>query len=143
MRTQSISINEVEYTAYTLAVQFMTWDEPIPSFSSRFPNALESCLQSPFVTYQKKHLYRGLIEKAAMLFYLMIKNHPFENGNKRIAVMTLFYFLHKNGKWLNISDNQLYEIAFNIAKTKPKSRDVAVKWLQNVLRKHLINYPNT
>lgn len=143
MRTQSISINEVEYTAYMLAVQFMTWDEPIPSFGSRFPNALESCLQSPFATYQKKHLYRGLIEKAAMLFYLMIKNHPFENGNKRIAVMTLFYFLHKNGKWLNIGDNQLYEVVFNIAKTKPKSRDAAMKWLQNVLRKHLINYPNT
>jgi death on curing protein len=143
MRTQSISINEVEYTAYTLAIQFMTWDEPIPSFSSRFPNSLESCLKTPFQTYQKKHLYRGLIGKAAILFYLMIKNHPFENGNKRIAVMTLFYFLHKNGKWLDVNNKQLYDIALNIAKTKPRSRDAAIRWLQIILKKHLINYYGT
>ncbi|KKS78846.1 MAG: Death-on-curing family protein [Parcubacteria group bacterium GW2011_GWD2_43_10] len=142
MRTHSISINEVEYAAYRLAVQFMTWDEPIPSFGSRFPNSLESCLKTPFQTYQKKHLYRGLVEKAAILFYLMIKNHPFENGNKRIAIMTLFYFLYKNGKWLNIDNKQLYDIAFNIAKTKPKSRDRAIKWLQTELNNHLINYPD-
>ena len=142
MKVMPVSINEVEYTAHKLAVQFMTWDEPIPSFGTRFPNSLESCIKTPFLTYQKKHFYRGLIGKASMLFYLMIKNHPFENGNKMIAVMTLFYFLYKNGKWLNIDNKQLYDIAFNIAKTKPKSRDRAIKWLQTELNNHLINYPD-
>ena len=50
MKTKSISVNEVEYTASSLAVKFMTWNEPIPHFGSRYPNVLESCLKVPFQT---------------------------------------------------------------------------------------------
>src|SRR3989338_4878847 len=102
MKIKEISIREVEYTAHRLAIKFMTWNEPIPSFGSRFPYILESCLKIPFQTFHRKHLYRRLTGKAAIMFYLMVKNHPFLNGNKRIAVLTLFFLLYKNGKWLNI-----------------------------------------
>ena len=121
MKIKSVSINEVEYTAHRLAVKFMTWDEPIPSFGSRFPNILE-------------------IGKGAILFYLMTKNHPFENGNKRIAVMTLLLFLYKNGKWLNINNQQIYRVALGVAKSKPKSKDLIISWVENELKNHLINY---
>lgn len=141
MKTKSISINEVEYTAHRLAVKFMTWNEPIPSFGSRFPNILESCLNAPFQTFHRKNLYRHLTGKGAILFYLMVKNHPFQNGNKRIAVMTLFFFLYKNGKWLDIGNDQLYRVAVGVAKSKPKSRDSIIDWLEKTFTKHLINYP--
>ena len=74
---KKVTITEVEYTAFRLAKELMTWSEPIPDFGSRFPNVLESCLDTPFQTYNQKPLYRKLTGKAAMLFYLMIKNHPF------------------------------------------------------------------
>lgn len=141
MKIKSLSINEVEYTAHRLAVQFMSGNEPIPPFGSRFPNLLESCLKVPFQTFQRKHLYKRLTGKAAILFYLMIKNHPFQNGNKRIAVMTLFFFLYKNGKWLSVEDNQLYEIAVGVARSKPKSKEKIVRWLEETLNQHLIKYP--
>lgn len=141
MRPKSITIAEVEYTAFRLAEKFMTWDEPIPNFGSRFPNILESCLNQPFVRFSKKDLYRGLVGKASILFYLMIKNHPFQNGNKRIAIMSLFYFLYKNGKWLNITNADLYNFALNISKSKTPSHEKIALHIQNLIKKHLINFP--
>lgn len=123
MRPKSLSIAEIEYTAFYLAEKFMTWDEPIPDFGTRFPNILESCLEQPFVRFDRKDLYRGLLGKSGILFYLMIKNHPFQNGNKRIAVMSLLYFFYKNGKWLNINNVDLYNFARGVAGSKPSSRE--------------------
>ena len=122
MRPKSISIAEIEFIAFRLAETFMTWSEPIPDFGSRFPNILESCLNQPFVQFSQKDLYRGLVGKGSILFYLMIKNHPFKNGNKRIAIMSLLYFLSKNNKWLAIDNKSLYEFAKAIAESRPKSR---------------------
>lgn len=77
--TFKISIEEVEYIAHRSARNMMTWDEPIPDFSTRYPNVLESCLAVPFQSFGRKDLYPTFIKKATILFYLMIKNHPFEN----------------------------------------------------------------
>ena len=77
-----LSIKEIEYLAFRLAREIMAYNEPIPDFETRFPNILESCLVVPFQKFDKKLLYNGLIGKAGILFYLMIKNHPFQNGNK-------------------------------------------------------------
>lgn len=140
MRPKSITIAEIEYTAFRLAEKFMTWDEPIPDFGSRFPNLLESCINQPFVRFDRKDLYRGLIGKASILFYLMIKNHPFQNGNKRIAIMTLLYFLYKNNKWLDIDNIKLYNFARNIAKSDPKEKDKIILDIKNTIKSHLIDF---
>jgi len=139
MRPKSITIAEVEYAAFHLAEKFMTWNEPIPNFGSRFPNILESCLNQPFVKFDKKDLYRGLVGKASILFYLMIKNHPFQNGNKRIAIMALLYFLHKNNKWLSINNMELYNFALNVSKSKTSSGKKIILHIQDLIEKHLIN----
>ena len=68
-----------------------------------------------------------------MLFYLMIKNHPFENGNKRIAVMTLIVFLAINDKWLTVGRDNLYKIAVYVAESKPNTKDVIVENLNKFL----------
>ena len=91
-----LTLREVEFVAHELAIQMMNGDEPIPPFESRFLDRLESCLSTPEQTYDKKELYPTLLDKASILFYLMIKSHPFKNGNKRVAIMTLIYFLYKN-----------------------------------------------
>lgn len=142
MRPQSITIAEVEYTAFFLARKLMTYDEPILDFGTRFPNILESCLETPFVRFSRKDLYRGLIGKASILFYLLIKNHPFQNGNKRIAIMCLLYFLYKNNKWLKMSNKTLYEFSRGIAKSKTSSREKAIINIRGTLKKYLIDFPN-
>lgn len=134
-----LTIAEVEIVAYKLAKKIMTWDEPIPNFSTRFPNILESCLAMPFATYERKNLYLGFNDKAAMLFYLMIKNHPFQNGNKRIAVTTLFAFLAKNSRWMNVSHELLYRTAVWVAESPPDFKDQIVKAFSNFVKKYSIN----
>ena len=137
MKTVIISITEVELVAYRLADKLMKFDEPIPDFGTRFPSILESCLATPFQKFGGKFLYEGLVKKAAVLFYLMIKNHPFKNGNKRIAMMSMLYLLHKNGKWIE-SDNQvLYNFAKWVASSDPSVKDATVSAIEKFMGDHL------
>lgn len=134
-----VAIEEVELISHRLAKKIMTWDEPIPDFSTRFPNILESCLSVPFQTYSKRDLYPGVIKKASVLFYLMIKNHPFQNGNKRLAVTTLFTFLHKNGKWLKVDNQELYNFAVWVASSPPAFREEILAAAEKFIKKNIVN----
>lgn len=140
MRPKRITVAEIEYTAFTLAKELMTWNEPIPDFGTRFPNILESCIETPFAQFSRKDLYRGLIGKASITFYLLIKNHPFQNGNKRIAVMSLLYFLSKNNKWLKMDKIDLYNFALGVAKSKPASREKVILQIQRTLKRYLTDF---
>lgn len=133
-----ITVAQVENVAHTLAQELMEYGEPIPAFNTRFPDRLESCLKTPFQKFGGKSLYRGLVGKGAILFYLMVKNHPFQNGNKRVAVMTLFYFLHRNGWWLTVSNNALYVFANEVAKGKAEDSKKEMAKVRSFIRKHLI-----
>ena len=138
-----IGLADVEYIAFQLAKKFMEWNEPIPDFSTRFPDKLESCIETPFQTFDRKSLYKGLIEKSAILFYLMIKNHPFQNGNKRIAITTLIFFLVQNGKWLSISNKDIYEFARKVAESKPEDRSDIMVLINSFIKKNIEDYnPN-
>ena len=136
---KAISIIEVEYIAYKLAKKFMTYDEPIPEFGSRFPNVLESCVLTPFQKIGGKPLYKGLTGKTAMLFYLMIKNHPFQNGNKRIAMTTLFVFLYGNKKWLRVDSKELYNFAVWVASSDAKLKNETVRAVVRFFKIHLVD----
>lgn len=136
---RSLSVGEVEYIAYALAKRWMDWDEPIPHFSSRFPNKLESCLETPFQTFGKKELYKGFAKKAAALFYLLIKNHPFQNGNKRIAVTCLLTFLYKNSKWLKIDNQELYNFAVWVAESPASVKGQTIEAAEFFMKKHLVD----
>ncbi len=136
---KTISVKEVEYLAFKLAHEMMSSYEPIPDFSTRFPNILESCLATPFQSFAQKSLYPGLISKASILFYLMIKNHPFQNGNKRIAMTTLFFFLHKNGKWLRVDTQELYNFTVWIAQSPPKVKKETVQAIEKFLKTYMIS----
>lgn len=136
---RSISITEVEYVAHSLAQKIMAWDEPIPDFISRFPHTLESCLKVPFQSFGGKEFYKGLIKKSSILFYLMIKNHPFQNGNKRIAMATLFYFFYKNKKWLRVDSQELYNFARWVAESNPKLKKETVAAIEKFIKTYIIN----
>lgn len=135
---QKLSLKEVEYIAFRLADELLSFNEPIPDFSSRFPNILESCLAVPFQTFTGKSLYPSFIDKAGVLFYLMVKNHPFQNGNKRIAMTTLFVFLHKNKKWLKVNTQELYNFTMWIAESPPKYKEEILRAIQKFLRTYMV-----
>ena len=133
-----LTLKEVEHVAFTLAREALSFKEPIPDFSTRYPHVLESCLATPFQWFGGKSLYPGLIPKAATLFYLMIKNHPFQNGNKRIAVTTLLIFLLKNDKWLKVDPYELYKFTVWVADSLPKAREGTLRAIRDFLEEYLV-----
>ncbi|MEW6171273.1 MAG: type II toxin-antitoxin system death-on-curing family toxin [Candidatus Omnitrophota bacterium] len=135
---KKITLREVEYIAFRLAKEIMSFNEPIPDFSSRFPNILESCLNVPFQTFLEKSLYPSFLDKAGILFYLMIKNHPFQNGNKRIAMTMLMVFLYKNKKWLKVDAKEFYNFTMWIAQSPPQFKEEAIKAIKKFLRTKII-----
>ena len=134
-----ITLREVEYLAFRLAKEMMTFNEPIPDFSTRFPNILESCLATPFQSFARRPLYQGLIAKAAVLFYLMIKNHPFQNGNKRVAMTTLFVLLYKNKKWLKVDHQELYNFAVWVAQSPAQVKTEVIRAIEIFLKRHMVD----
>ena len=134
-----ITFEEVEHLAFRMAREMLAYDEPIPDFSTRFAGSLESCLAVPFQRFGGKTPYTTLTAKAAILFYLMIKNHPFQNGNKRIAMMTLFVFLHNNDKWIAVDEKELYNFTVWVAESPPTVKDATFAAIEFFLKKYITN----
>lgn len=124
-----ITVFQVERIAFKIAQEKFEYNEPIPKFETRFPNILESCLAVPLQTFGGKNLYSTFYDKVAMLFYLMIKNHPFQNGNKRIAITTLIYALYENDLWIKVSNQQLYNFAVWVAESPGDAKDEMLKYI--------------
>jgi death-on-curing protein len=118
-----ITVEEVEYIVFKLVEKYAEWDEPIPKFSTRNPGILESCLEQPFQGFDFTDLYPTLIDKASILFYLMIKNHPFQNGNKRLAIFTLNLFLNNNLCFFDVEPMDLYKLSLDVANSDPAEKD--------------------
>ena len=135
-----LTLEEIEHITFSLARKEYGHFEHMPDFNTRFPNILESCLAQPFQTFGKKQLYPSFINKASILFYLMIKNHPFQNGNKRVAVATLLYFLSKYGKWLDLETKTLYNLALAVSESDPKKKDKAIKFISEVIDLFVVDY---
>ena len=135
---KTITVHKVEFTAFRFAQQHLSFDEPIPDFSTRYPGVLESCVLTPFMKFGGKSLYPCLTAKAAALFYLLIKNHPFQNGNKRIAVAVLLVFLYSNKKWLKSDIQELYNFTIWVAQSPASLNDETVLGVGKFIKTHLI-----
>ncbi len=139
MQIKRLTIADIEYAAHTLAKQTMAWSEPIPDFSTRYTNSLERSIEAPFQTFGGKNLYPSLLKKSSILFYLMIKNHPFQNGNKRLAMTTLFIFLFENKKWLKVDNQELYNFARWVAESNAKLKEDTVRAIETFLGNYLVD----
>ena len=91
-----------------------------------------------YQTFDGKDLYSSIEEKAANFLYLIIKNHVFIDGNKRIAATLFIYFLefynllYKDGKQV-IDNNTLVAITLLIAQSNPKEKEILVDLVMNFL----------
>jgi death-on-curing family protein len=108
-------------------------------FGRETGHKLESIIKNLYQTFGGKELYKNLEEKAAQLLYLIIKDHPFVDGNKRIASFLFVYFLSRNRYLLKksgerkINDNALVALALLTATSQPKEKDVIIKIVMNLL----------
>ncbi|MDP2279935.1 MAG: virulence protein RhuM/Fic/DOC family protein [Nitrospirota bacterium] len=100
---------------------------------------LKGILGGIYQTFDGNELYPSLEEKSAHLLYLIIKDHPFVDGNKRIASLLFVYFLDRN-KYLErpngerkINDNALVALALLIAESDAKDKDILIKIITNLL----------
>ena len=97
-------------------------------------NALRSALVAPRQTMFGEELYPQVADKATILLYLLIQNHPFVDGNKRTALSTCFRFLESNGYTLDVGGEELYQFTIGIASGQLDKDDVTA-WMHEHLRR--------
>jgi death-on-curing family protein len=96
---------------------------------------LESAVARPFHSAFGEDAYPTTFEKAVALFHSLIANHPFQDGNKRTAVIALNHFLLANGYWHPISNAGVYALAKQTASYRERglSHSDALDEIKNVL----------
>ena len=117
----------------------VTKNEASDLFGQENSDRFKGILGSIYQTFGKKELYPSLEEKAAHLLYFIIKDHPFVDGNKRIASFLFVYFLDKNNFLYRktgekkINDNALTALALLIAISDPMEKDKLIKIITNLV----------
>jgi len=100
----------------------LTWPgvEPVAKNECRDLGLLDSSVQLPFQSVFGAACYPGIPAKAGCLFFSIIANHPFWNGNKRTAVLALDLFMAANGHVLNLTNPKIYNLAKEVATYKER-----------------------
>ncbi len=111
-------------------------------FGNEKDQSFKSSINTIYQTFGGEELYPSIEEKAAMLFYLVVKNHSFSDGNKRIAAFLFLWFLEKNGILYKsdgsklIGNNTLVALTLMIAESRTEEKDVMVKVVINLINKN-------
>jgi death-on-curing protein len=99
------------------------------TFGVRDFGALESALAQPEMTFGGEDLYPTVLEKAGALAYSLCLNHPFVDGNKRVAHAAMEIFLVLNGFEINATVDEQEKLSLDLAGGKVK-REELIAWLQ-------------
>ena len=111
-------------------------------FGNEKDDSFKSSIGQIYQTFAGEELYPSVEEKAAMLLYLVTKNHSFSDGNKRIAATLFLWFMQNNGILYNpdgtkrISDGSLVALTLMIAESRTEEKDVMVKVVVNLINKY-------
>lgn len=110
-------------------------------FGNEKDGSFKSSIGQIYQTFDGKDLYPSVEEKAAMLLYLVTKNHSFSDGNKRIAATLFLWFLDNNGILYHpdgskrIADSTLVALTLMIAESRTEEKDTMVKVVVNLINK--------
>ena len=108
-------------------------------FGNEKDDSFKSSIGQIYQTFGGEELYPSVEEKAAMLLYLVTKNHSFSDGNKRIGATLLLWFMNNNGVLYRkdgskrIADNTLVALTLMIAESRTEEKDVMVKVVVNLI----------
>ena len=108
-------------------------------FGNEKDESFKSSIGQIYQTFDGTELYPSVEEKAAMLLYLVTKNHSFSDGNKRIAATLFLWFMNNNAILYRpdgtkrIADNTLVALTLMIAESKTEEKDIMVKVVVNLI----------
>ena len=95
--------------------------------------ALESALARPAATFGGEDLYEDLASKAAALMHSLVLNHPFVDGNKRVAAHAAIVFVELNGQTFVATPSELVDMTLAVAEGKVAAEALAI-WFRQRLR---------
>ena len=111
-------------------------------FANEKDQSFRSSIGQIYQTWDGQELYPSIEEKAAMLLYLVTKNHSFSDGNKRIAATLFLWFMDKNGVLYGqdgrkrIADNALVALTLMIAESRMDEMDTMIKLTVSLINNH-------
>lgn len=140
---RGITLGKTFHATYELAMdvimQLKTKFGGSVLFALEKDESFHSSIGQIYQTFDNKELYESVEEKAAMLLYLIVKNHSFTDGNKRIAATIFLWFMEKNGILYHeagrkrIADETLVALTLLIAESKSEEKDTIVKVIVNLI----------
>lgn len=132
------SLTVLDYDAAFKAIQtlkndLMAKSEASALFGNERESGLKSILGNLEQTFGGEELYKSSEEKAAHLFYFVIKDHPFSDGNKRIGCLLFLVYLKQQNIVIKLNDNGLVALALLVAESNPSQKDLMVRLIVNLL----------
>ena len=134
----SVDERKIEYKNCIEIINRLRFNEESTLFAVERDRGLESIIGNIYQSFAGKEIYKSVEEKGANFLYLIVKNHVFADGNKRIAATLFIYFLnfygilYKNGEQ-TIDNNTLAALTLLIAESNPKEKDVIIDLVMNFL----------
>ena len=134
----SKNTKQISYKECLDIIKTLKFDNNSYLFALERNNGLEEILGAIYQTFDTKDVYPTIQEKAANLLYMIVKNHVFIDGNKRIAAALFIYFLQtyniliKNNKQI-IDNNTLAALTLLIAEPNPKEKEILINLILNFL----------
>ncbi len=134
-----LKYNDVKQIILKIKNDLINKKEASDLFGQESEEKFKAILGNIYQTFDSKELYPSLEEKTAHLLYFVIKDHPFVDGNKRIASFLFVYFLDKNDCLYRssgekkINDNALTALSLLIAVSEPKGKNILIRIVTNLL----------
>ena len=134
----SVDERKIEYAKCLEIINKLRFNEESQLFAVERNSGLKSIIDNIYQSFDEKDVYKSTEEKAANFLYLIVKNHVFIDGNKRIAATLFIYFLNFYGilyknKSQIIDNNTLAALTLLIAESNPKEKDVIIDLVMNFL----------
>ena len=134
------SSEKITYKDCINIINTLKFNEKSNIFALERDKGLESIINNIYQTWNGEDIYQTVEEKAANFIYIVVKNHAFIDGNKRIAATLFIYFLqfynllYENNTPI-IDNNTLASLTILIAESNPKEKDIMVNLIMNVISK--------
>jgi prophage maintenance system killer protein len=136
---QGIKSNlKIEYNECISIINKLKFNEKSDLFALERNSGLKSIINNIYQTYDGKDIYDSIEEKASNFLYMIVKNHVFIDGNKRIAATLFIYFLqfynhlYREGQ-TKIDNNTLTALTLLIAESNPKEKEIIIDLVMNFL----------
>ena len=134
----NIDERKIEYSQCIDLINKLKFNEESTLFALERDKGLESIIGNIYQSFAGQDIYKSIEEKGANFLYLVVKNHVFADGNKRIAATLFIYFLNFYGILYKdgiqtIDNNTLTALTLLIAESNPKEKGVIIDLVMNFL----------